>query len=109
MKRAFVRATDGHLVSELVPLNTPNVFQIGDRIVATRPLDLGYYAQIERGEQGTVEYIDEHTGFVEILMDKLHRGLFEYGNCIWLEPFGTEDILDGIMCVAAYIALRSVG
>jgi hypothetical protein len=97
MKRAFLLTDDGHLVSALVPISTRNVLNIGDRITASRPLDLGYAAQIKAGERGTVDHIDAPTGTVEVLMDSYHRGLTEWFNHIWLEPYGTEDIIGGIM------------
>jgi hypothetical protein len=100
MKRAFVLTEDGHIVSTLVAEDTPDVFHIGDRIGIAWPIELGYGALIEAGEQGTVDYIDASTGFTEILMDNLHRGLHEWHNHIWLEPFGTEDILVGIVLLA---------
>jgi hypothetical protein len=109
MKRAFVRTSTGHLVSALVPINTPNVLNVGDRVAASRVLDMGYAGKIRRGEQGTVDFIDEHTGTIWILMDINHRGLSEWHNHLWLEPYGTEDIIDGILCVLCNIAtLRSV-
>jgi hypothetical protein len=97
MKRAFLMRDDGHLVSALVPVTTPDVLNIGDRLTVSRPLDLGYAAQIKTGECGTVDHIDAPTGTVEVLMDTHHQGLAEWFNHIWLEPYGTEDIIGGIM------------
>jgi hypothetical protein len=108
MKRAFVIAQNGHLQSELVPIGTPDVLRIGDRLTASRVLEAGYGAQIQPGEQGTVDHVDASTGFVEVLMDLLHRGLHEWHNHIWLEPFGTEDIIDGVVLTAAICLLEMV-
>jgi hypothetical protein len=96
MKRAFVITSGGTLISALVPMNTPDALTLGHRITVTRPLDLGLGAQIETGETGTVDHIDASTGLVEILMDMWHRGLQRWDNHMWLEPYGTDDILDGI-------------
>ena len=104
MKRAFILTLDGHLISEMVPDHTPDVLSIGCRITTSRPLDLGYAAQIEKGESGTVDHVDAATGLIEVLMDTIHRGLSAWDNHIWLEPFGTEDILDGIMCTLCTVA-----
>jgi hypothetical protein len=97
MKRAFVMTADRHLVSEMVAKDTPSVIHIGDRISVTRPLDLLPHALVDTGEQGTIDFVDASTGWCEVLMDTVHRGLHDWFNHIWLEPFGTEDILDGIV------------
>lgn len=99
MKRAFVMTDDCHLASAMVSDDTRDLLNIGDRIAVSRALDLGYAAQIVAGEQGTIDHIDAHTGTVEVLMDLLHRGLALWDNHIWLEPFGTEDILSGIVLI----------
>lgn len=104
MKRAFIMTADCHLASAMVALDTQDVLGIGDRITTTRLLDLGYAAQIAQGEEGTVDYVDAYTGLVEILMDLPHRGLHAWHNHMWLEPFGTEDIIDGIICVSRIIS-----
>jgi hypothetical protein len=104
MKRAFIMTDDCHLASAMVAISTRDVLSIGDRITTTRLLDLGYAAQIAEGEGGTVDHIDASTGLVEILMDLPHRGLHAWHNHMWLEPFGTEDILDGIICVSRIIS-----
>lgn len=101
MKRAFIIANGYGLISAMVSEETPSALSIGNRITATRALDLGYAALIEEGEQGTVDFIDPITGLVEVLMDVVHRGLHLWDNHIWLEPFGTEDILSGIACYAS--------
>lgn len=95
MKRAFT-LMDGHLVSALVPRNTPEVLFVGDRITFTLALDMHSYAQIEAGETGTIDFIDATTGCAEVAMDLLHRGLHMWHNHLWLEPFETDDILSGV-------------
>lgn len=105
MKKAFVTCAAGHLASAIVPNRQENALRLGARIVATRPLDLGYAAQIETGEMGTVDYIDPDTGMVEILLDVWHRGLDRWDNHMWLEPFGTEDIEGGVSLHKASVSL----
>lgn len=100
MKRAFVITSDLGLMSDLVPDHTPDALSVGDRITVSLPIDLGYAAQITAGEQGAVDFVDAATGFTEILIDAYHRGLAPWGNCIWLEPFSTEDILGAIILTA---------
>lgn len=121
MKRAFIVNADGRLSSALVSIDTPNALNIGDRITISRPLDLGHEAEIEKGEQGTVDHIDASTGFTNILMDRLHWGLAPWRNHMWLEPYGTEDIEDGLVlhfcdrhgealkvCTAASATIRAI-
>jgi hypothetical protein len=95
MKRAFILTAACGLQSALVPVGTEDVLSIGDRIITTRALDLGV-AQINAGEGGTIDFIDLASGLVEILMDVVHWGLAAWENHMWLEPYGTEDIIDGI-------------
>jgi hypothetical protein len=97
MKRGFLITEGGCLVSALIQRNVESVLRTGDRIMISRPLDLGYEAQIAPG-WGTVDHVDASTGAAEILLDEHYPGLSEWRNHIWLEPFGTEDILSGIVC-----------
>jgi hypothetical protein len=99
MRQGFIVTADGHIASALLPIGTPNALHVGGRLTFSRALDLGYAAQIEKGEFATVDFVDTLTGAVEVLMDTVHRGLHAWFNHIWLEPFGTEDILDGVMVV----------
>jgi hypothetical protein len=104
MKRSFVMSDDGHLKSALVCDDMPEVLGIGSRLLISRLLDLGPDAQIKEGELGTVDYIDPASGLVEVLLDRAHRGLARWDNHMWLEPFGTEDILSGIVCLCAVVS-----
>lgn len=110
MKRAFISQDGCHLTSALVQAATKDLLNIGDRIHVQRLLDISPDIQIPAGSSGTVDYIDPSTGLVEILMDKLHLGLWPWRNHIWLEPFGTDDILGGVIfvCVIMEAALSSV-
>jgi hypothetical protein len=109
MKRAFILTSRRHLISAIVPEHTPGVLNIGDRITTSRLLDLGTYAQIAEGETGTVDHIDAVTGLIEILLDTFHRGLAAWDNHMWLEPFGTDDIIGGIiLAVCSFSELQSV-
>lgn len=100
MKNAFVTCADGSLASAIIPNRQESALVLGTRIVVTRPLDLGYAAWIEVGEMGTVDFIDAATGLCEILLDVWHRGLDRWDNHMWLEPFGTEDIVGGVCVIA---------
>lgn len=105
MKRGFLLATDGHLTSTMVTVGSKDIFNIGDRVYISRPLDLGYAGLIETGEHGTVDFIDACSGMVEVLMDTYHLGLAPWLNHIWIVPYGTEDILSGIVrCACECIA-----
>lgn len=94
-KRAFV-IYHGSLASALVPRATREALHLGDRIRATRALDIDPGTQISRGERGTISYLDAITGGAEVLMDTHHRGLDAWDNHLLIEPFGTEDILGGL-------------
>lgn len=107
MKRAFVTTANGGLKSALVPASTQDILRIGSRITTTRMLNLGVTV-IAAGESGTVDFIDLNTGLVEILLDVLHWGLAAWENHMWLEPFGTDDIIDGIACNSSSLALQKI-
>jgi hypothetical protein len=106
MKRAFAFA-DGQVVSALLPIATPDIFKIGDRIGIIKPLYISPDIVIKVGEFGTVDYVNEATGWVEILLDAYHKALAGWDNHLWLEPFGTDDIIGGIMHCGSLLA-RSV-
>ena len=103
-KRAFVLADGCGLASALVPRSTNEVLVIGSRITIIRPLNLGV-AKLSVGEEGTVDFIDLSSGLTEVLMDKHHWGLSEWHNHIWLEPFGTDDIIDCFACYSCDVRL----
>lgn len=107
MKRAFVLTSNCGMTSALVPLDTQDILSIGDRITATRALDLGITTIME-GECGTVDHIDGTSGLVEILMDLYHKGLAAWDNHMWLEPYGTEDNIDGVRLISCVLSLRKV-
>jgi hypothetical protein len=96
LKAAFVWTELHGLKSVLVPKETADAVLIGTRVSITRDLILCPHATITRGEQGTIDYIDRGSGLVEILMDTHHPGLHPWLNHIWIAPYGSEDILDGI-------------
>lgn len=104
MKRAFVLSECCGLASALVPKATQEVIIVGSRITLIRALDLGP-AQLSIGEQGTVDFIDALSGLVEVLMDVHHWGLSQWRNHIWLEPFGTDDIVDCFACYSCDVRL----
>jgi hypothetical protein len=54
----------------------------------------------------TVTFLDPLTGTVEVLMDTTHRGLAAWDNHLCLEPYGTEDIIDGVVCARAGLLPR---
>lgn len=96
MKRAFV-IDNGVLASALVPKNTKDLLNLGDRLTFCLPHS---GSQISAGERGTVAWKDAVTGGVEVLMDKQHACLSTWGNHVTLEPYGTEDILESGVCFA---------
>ena len=108
MRPTFTMSLDGLLTSDLVPDDAPNLFQVGDRLCITRLLDIAPDIQIQAGERGTIDFIDAATGFVEILLDAFHKGLARWDNHLWLEPFGTDDILGGIICLCEVATLCRV-
>jgi hypothetical protein len=101
MKASIVMGYDGLLTSDVVPDDTRVHLEIGDRLYITRLLDIAPDIQIQAGERGTIDYINMTTGFVEVLLDRFHKGLALYDNHMWLEPFGTEDIIGGVVCLRA--------
>lgn len=108
MRRAFVMNEDCVLRSALVADDYPAALRVGDRVTLSKPIDLGYQAKLAEGESGFVDYIDASTGCVEIKLDTFHPGLSEWSNHMWLEPFGTEDILDSVVCICRVIPLTRV-
>jgi hypothetical protein len=64
---------------------------MGCRVVVMQTVDLTPHTVVQRGETGTVERIDAETGEVWIKLDRTHRGLAEWDNCIWLIPPYTDD------------------
>lgn len=101
MKTAFILTDTHHLASALVADDFLAAVSVGTRISVTRELLMAPHATIAQGELGTIDYIDVCTGFIEILLDKYHHGLCSWLNHICLDPFGSEDIIDGIICSAA--------
>lgn len=101
MKLAFARHTGGTLRSALVPLETPQALNLGDRITATGVWDMGPDARITVGERGVVAHVDPRTGSVEVLMHKKHKGLAQWDNHVLLVPYSTEDILACLTCSRA--------
>lgn len=97
MRPSFCIA-NGHLYSDFADTHA---LHIGDRLSVSRPLDLGYMAQVEEGERGTVVDIEPTEGGIEVLLDTIHRGLCAWGNCILLIPFMTDDTLDAFCVVTA--------
>lgn len=89
---------NGHLTSDFADTHA---LHVGDRLSVSRPLDIGYMAQIEEGEMGTVVDIEPTQGGAEVLLDTLHRGLCAWGNCLLLIPFMTDDTLDAFRLVTA--------
>lgn len=98
MMPSFSIDKDGNLTSDFSALHA---LHIGARLTVSRPLDLGYMAQIEPGELGTVVHVEASQGGVEVLMDKPHRGLHAWSNCLLLIPFMTDDTIDAFCLVAA--------
>lgn len=101
MRGIFLADTRGHLRSEMAPENTENALRVGDRLVISRPIDLGYMAQVLAGELGTVVYVEPTQGGVEVLLDTIHRGLHAWHNCLLLVPFMTDDTLDAYCLIVA--------
>lgn len=101
MKRAFTLQDSGHLVSDLVPVETLDALTINSRITVTRRICISAEIVLMPGEEGTVDHIDATSGLVEVLMDCYHKGLHAWDNHIWLQPFGTDDVIDGIRCVSS--------
>jgi hypothetical protein len=62
-------------------------------------VSLAPYTTIEAGERGTVVYEDEVTGESDIRMDRLHRGLTNWDNCVWLVPGETPEIEEAVHVV----------
>lgn len=106
MKNAFVVTVSGALASAVIPNRERSALNLGDRIVTRRPLDLGYVGIIGAGQMGTVDFVDPKTGLHEILMDVFHKGLFPWDNHMWLEPFGTLDIEDGVEVYASALKIH---
>ena len=72
-------------------------FQVGDRVVAVRALDLQPHTVVAPGETGVVQSHDEAETFIKL--DKPHKGLAEWDNCIWLND-DTSDLTGALVTEA---------
>jgi hypothetical protein len=99
-KRSFKTTNSGYLVSRLVPKETEDHLTIGLRLTTTRPLVIDANLTIPPGERGSVAWIGP-DGELEILLDNHFCALHRWNNRLYLEPFVSDDILSGIMCVYA--------
>jgi hypothetical protein len=86
--RPKLQVTNGFLESVLG--DGAGGVEVGLRLRANEWLDFSPHTVVAPGETGTVDYVDEETGLVEVKLDKLHRGLNEWDNHLWLVPFETE-------------------
>jgi hypothetical protein len=105
MRPAILIGSDNKLTSALVSDADQAELKLGMKVVVTEPIDLAPHGVCRCGEQGVVAHIDPVNGLVEIKLELLHWGLSEWHNCMWLLPFGTEDILHKIACVVGTNAL----
>lgn len=69
-------------------------YHVGGRVILTQDFDLMPYALVREGETGTVVRSEPLTGYAWIKLDTFHRGLVEYENCIWLNPYNTEEFME---------------
>jgi hypothetical protein len=81
---------------------TPKVAElsIGMLVETTGPIDLSPHALIKAGERGVVAFIDRESGIVEVRMERMHWGLAEWHNCMWLCFDHTNQVLTQLRLVA---------
>jgi len=72
-------------------------FKVGDKVVAVRALDLQPHTVVAPGETGIVQSHDEAETFIRL--DKPHKGLAEWDNCIWLND-DTSDLTGALVTEA---------
>jgi len=72
-------------------------FKVGDKVVAVRALDLQPHTVVAPGETGVIQSHDEAETFIKL--DKPHKGLAEWDNCIWLND-DTSDLTSALVTEA---------
>ncbi len=96
---AIVMTAGGVLLSDLVDaLAAPSVYE-GLRVQISANLDLLPYAVVLCGATGSVVFVDQDSGEVEILLDVPVPGLAAWGNSFSLLPFETEAALAAVRCM----------
>ena len=92
MRRAIMLGFDGVLTSDLVPPSTPSDVTVGMRFITLREVDLRPYCVVPRGARCAVVVAEDSMGALELELDIRHPGLGQWGNCITLVAFDTDDI-----------------
>lgn len=92
MRTTFVITSSKELVSAVRPRLEPHALTIGTQVVLRHPY-LTEYGIVPQGAKGFIEYIDEASGRVEVLMEGMEPALFHWGNTLVLSPFTCEDLL----------------
>lgn len=108
MKRAIVIQADYRFMSAVVDKRTAQALREGDRIRVTQALDLDYHGSIPAGETGTIRYVDDAQGSIEIELDRVHEALHEWRNCLILVPFDTDDWITGLELVSCVPSKEAV-
>jgi hypothetical protein len=80
-------------------------FKVGDGVVAVRALDLQPHTVVAPGETGVVQSHDKAETFIKL--DKPHKGLAEWDNCIWLND-DTSDLTSALVTEAEAATLGGV-
>src|SRR5262249_52410389 len=70
-------------------------YVLGDRVVIERDIDLSPLTIVRVGELGKVVYVDPETGETDIRLDRYHKGLAKWGNCIRVAKRSATAIGDG--------------
>jgi hypothetical protein len=100
MRRAIVVSADYRFMSALVDKRTASELKIGDRVRASRALDVGDYGKVPAGEMATIVGLDIDGGYVDIQFDRQMDQLYEWRNCMLLVPFDTADWIEGLELVS---------
>lgn len=93
MRAAFILTPDFRLVSSLVPKLTGDVFTVGSVALMVKSFDTPY-GRITAGTKGFVDFIDQETGAVWILMEGMEPALVMWNNRLVLMPFDTDDLTE---------------
>jgi hypothetical protein len=97
MRPAYLFDAELKPVSCLIPKSIPGAFVPGMEIKLTRSYNTEF-GEIPLGTKGFVEYVDDETGLVEVLMEGIWPALMHWYNKLILVPFDTEDLTDCMVC-----------
>jgi hypothetical protein len=92
MRTTFVITPTHELVSAVRSQQEPHALTVGTRIVLATAY-VTEYGAVPAGAKGFVEYVDDYSGTIEVLMEGIEPALFHWHNTMVMTPFTCEDIV----------------